>query len=80
MKRITNASQYWTTAATCRASSYIYRAMHWRFHRLNCKSPQQMTQLLAALTDPEHAAACEARVKSSRDKVQLSSNQSRQYR
>jgi hypothetical protein len=36
-----------------------------------------MTQLLAALTDPEHAAACEARVKSSRDKVQLSSNQSR---
>src|SRR5215471_5268085 len=47
---------------------YIYRVMHWRFHRLNSKSPQQMTHLLAALTDPEHAAACEMRVKSSRDK------------
>jgi glucose dehydrogenase len=57
MKRISNASQYWTTAATCRASHYIYRVMHWRFHGLNCKSPQQMMQLLAALTDPEHAAA-----------------------
>jgi hypothetical protein len=48
MKRITNASQYWTIAATRRAFPYIYRVMHWWFHGLNCKSPQQMTQLLAA--------------------------------